>query len=129
MAGSRRVLVVEDDLMVRDLYRSMLVNAHYAVETAENSEELYKKLKFFHPDCILLDVMLPGISGLDILKVLRTNPDYGCQKIKIVLLTNLAQQSITESAIERGADGYIIKADVLPNDLPAIIESLFEKST
>ena len=126
MAGSKKILLIEDDVMIRELYRTTLVNSQHIVEMAENSDEVFRKLQSVHPDIILLDVMLPGLSGLDILKELRTNPIHGCQQTKIILLTNLAQRSVTDSAIESGADGYIIKSDILPTDLPVIISSLEE---
>jgi len=124
VAGSKNVLIVEDDVAIADLYRSALVFRQYKVEIARSADELYPKLKTFHPDCILLDVMLPEVSGLEILKELRTNPVHGCQKTKIVVLTNMAQRSVRDSAIEGGADGFIIKIDILPKDLPQIISSL-----
>ena len=124
MAGSKKILLIEDDVMIRELYKTTLVNSQFSVETAENSDEAYLKLKNFNPDVIFLDVMLPGLSGFDILKELRTNPVHGCQKTFIILLTNLAQRTVTDNAIESGADGYIIKSDILPTDLPKLILSL-----
>lgn len=124
MAGLKNVLVVEDDAMIRDLYKMALANAEYAVEVADSADELYAKLDRFKPDVMFLDVMLPGTSGLEILKELRTNPELGCQNIKVVVLTNLAQRTVADNAMENGADGYIIKADILPKDLPKVIESL-----
>jgi CheY-like chemotaxis protein len=126
MDGSRKILLVEDNVMIRDLYRIALVDKQYTIEVAGEAEAAYQKIADFHPDCILLDIMLPGVSGLEILSELRTNPVHGCQDTKIVVLTNLAQRSATDNAIANGADGYIVKADILPKDLPAIIESLFE---
>ena len=124
MAGLKNVLLVEDDVMIRDLYRSALIHSQYTVEIAGSADELYEKLIQFHPDCIFLDVMLSGVSGIEILKELRTNPVHGCMNAKIVVLTNLAQTSIADSVIAGGADGYIIKADILPKDLSEIIVSL-----
>lgn len=124
MAGLRRILIVEDDAMIRDLYRVTLVDKQYTVEIAADAPTVYKKAPEFRPDCILLDVMLPGVSGLEILKELRGNPVHGCQNAKIIILTNLAQRSATENAMANGADGYVIKADILPKDLPAVISSL-----
>lgn len=126
MAGLRKILIVEDNMMIRDLYRIALVEKQYTVEVATDANEAYQKLKNYHPDCVLLDIMLPGISGLEILQELRKNPAHGCAFAKIVILTNLAQRSATESAIANGADGYIIKSDILPRDLPSVIESLEE---
>lgn len=126
MAGLKNVLIVEDDVMIRELYRSTLVNSQYNVELAGDANELYAKLGNFRPDYIFLDIMLPGVSGLEILKELRTNPTRGCMQTKIVILTNLAQRSVADNAMSSGADGYIIKADILPKDLPDIIASLEE---
>jgi DNA-binding response OmpR family regulator len=128
VAGLKNILVVEDDAMIRDLYKMALANAQYYVEVADSAEELYAKLAKFHPDCIFLDVMLPGTSGLQILKELRTNVALGCTNSKIVVLTNLAQRTVADNAMENGADGFIIKADILPKDLPRVVESLEEES-
>lgn len=126
MAGSKKILIVEDDPLIKDLYRMALDEAGYEVETAESSEETYQKLENFHPDVIFLDVMLPGTSGLEILKELRTNEARGCKDASIVILTNLAQRSVADFAMENGADGFIIKADMLPKDLPGVVTSLEE---
>lgn len=124
MDGLRKILIIEDNTMIRDLYRAALISGQYRVETANDAATAYQKIEIFRPDCILLDVMLPGTSGLEILKELRTNPDRGCQNVKIVILTNLAQRSATDNAMANGADGYIIKSDILPRELPEVIKSL-----
>lgn len=127
MAGLKNVLIVEDDVMIRDLYRIALVEADYTVEVAGNVEEVYAKLANFHPDCVLLDIMLPGTSGLEILQELKTNEARGCTQAKIIMITNLAQRSTVDNALQAGAEGYIIKADILPKDLPKVIASLEEE--
>lgn len=126
MAGLKNILLVEDDPMIRDLYQMALASEQYVVEVADSAEEAYAKLARFQPDCIFLDVMLPGTSGLEILKELRSNPARRCTNAKIVILTNLAQRSVADNAIASGADGYIIKADILPKDLPRVVASLEE---
>lgn len=126
MVGLRNVLVIEDDASIRDLYKITLANAHFNVEVADSAKELYAKLEKFKPDCLFLDVMLPGTSGLEVLKELRTNPARGCMNAKIIVMTNLAQRSVADNAMDNGADGFIIKADILPKDLPRVIESLEE---
>jgi DNA-binding response OmpR family regulator len=124
VAGLRKILIVEDDPMIRDMYRIALVDKQYTVDIAGDSVVAYQKVSTFKPDCVFLDIMLPGVSGLEILRELRTNPIHGCQNVKIVILTNLAQNSVSENAIANGADGFIIKADILPKDLPAVVRSL-----
>lgn len=126
MDGSRKILIVEDNVMIRDLYRIALVDKQYNVMVAGDSLTAYEQIKNSTPDCILLDIMLPGVSGLEILRELRTNQNYNCKNTKIVILTNLAQKSATDNAISNGADGYIVKADILPKDLPSIVESVLE---
>ncbi|MDB5183326.1 MAG: Response regulator receiver protein [Candidatus Saccharibacteria bacterium] len=127
MAGLKNVLLVEDEPMIRDLYRIALADSGYTVEVADNADEAFTKLGKFQPDCIFLDVMLPGTSGLEILTELRSNPAHGCMDAKIVILTNLAQRSVADNAMEHGADGYVIKADIFPRDLPKVIKSLEEE--
>lgn len=127
MAGLKNILVVEDDPSIRDMYRMALANAQYSVEVADSADEMYAKLDLFQPDCIFLDVMLPNVSGLEILKELRTNPAHGCMNAKIVVLTNLAQRSVADNAMDNGADGFIIKAEILPKDLDKVIKSLEEE--
>jgi DNA-binding response OmpR family regulator len=124
MDGTKKVLIVEDEPMLRNLYQRALTYADYATAVARNADETYEKLTRFKPDYIILDVMLPGKSGLELLQELRTDPQYGCQEVKIIILTNLAQHSVADNAMEHGADAYIIKADILPIDLPEIIQSL-----
>lgn len=126
MAGLRNVLIIEDDVVIRDLYRTALVQADYTVENVGSAEELYQKLATFKPDVVFLDIMLPNISGLEILKELRTNPAHQCADAKIIMLTNLAQRSVIDNAMENGADGYVIKAEILPRDLSTVIASLEE---
>lgn len=123
MAGSKNVLLIEDEPMIRDLYRAALEGSQYVVEIADSADDAYAKLEKFHPDYIFLDVMLPGKSGLEILQELRATPAYGCVNATIIVLTNLAQRSVADNAMEHGADGYIIKADILPQDLPKVIRS------
>lgn len=124
MDGSKNVMLVEDDAMIRELYTTVLVSSQYVVQTAVGAAELYEKLQTFHPAYVLLDLMLPGVSGLEILKELRANPVHGCQKAKIILLTNMSESTFKDDAIKGGADGYLIKADTVLTDLPGIIASV-----
>lgn len=124
MAGFQNVLIVEDEVMIRELYFITFTKAGYKVAVASSADEAFAQLPKFKPDIIFLDIMLPGMSGIDILKKLRTDPQYGCTNTKIVLITNLGQQNLAEVAMTEHADGYVIKADIVPKNLVAIAKSL-----
>ncbi|HSW66793.1 MAG TPA: response regulator [Bacillota bacterium] len=128
MAGFQNVLIVEDEVMIRELYYLALQKAGYTVKLAGDATGTFKVLESFQPDIVFLDIMLPGMSGIDILKKLRNTPEYHCQQTKIVLITNLGQQNLADVALAERADGYVIKADIVPKDLIRIIHSL-EKDT
>lgn len=123
MAGLPSVLIVEDEVMIRELYFFTLQRAGYEVRTSGDATETFSTLREYHADIIFLDIMLPGMSGLDILKTLRNDPQYGAKESRIVLITNLGQQNLAETAMHEHADGYIIKADIVPKDLITVIES------
>lgn len=124
MAGFQNILIVEDEVMIRELYFITFTKAGYKTEVAGNADETFAVIQRFQPDIIFLDIMLPGISGIDILKKLRNDPQYHCQQTKIVLITNLGQQNLAEVAMAEHADGYVIKADIVPKNLVAIAKSL-----
>ena len=112
----RRVLIVEDDIFLREMYVHTFEKHGYEVESAEDGQlgiDLANKDPF---DIILLDIMLPKKNGVEVLKELR-QPDAKAAKTPIILLSNLGQDSIISEAFTLGADGYILKADVLPNEV------------
>jgi len=117
-------MIVEDDERLRELYSTILSQSQYNVQTAVSASELYDKLQNFKPDVMLLDLMLPGTSGIEILKELRKNPAHNCQQTKIMLLTNMSESTFKDEAIKEGADGYLIKADIELNELPGIISEI-----
>ena len=123
MAGLSKILLVEDNVDIIELYAPVL-KAHYELAVAATVDEALKTVPEFRPDFIFLDVMLPGgKSGLDALMTLRTNPAYGCTNVPIVMLTNLGLTDKLQRTWEEYADGYVIKAEILPHQLPDIIES------
>ena len=111
----RKVLFIEDELFIGELYTRALTKANYQVKIIKDGEEGYKEAATDTYDIILLDLMLPNMLGLDILKRLRTEkPNL---KAKIIITTNLEQSKDHRQAIENEADGYLIKAEVTPRQL------------
>jgi len=124
MAGSKTILFVEDDKPIAEMYSRVLEREGYQVEFAYNGAEGIQKAQSKHYDLILLDIMMPEKTGIEVLHVLRGDDGKGSPETKIVILTNLAQDKTSQEALKAQADGYIIKADIVPSQLAGIISKL-----
>jgi CheY-like chemotaxis protein len=102
-----KVLLVEDDESLRILYSRSLRLKKYDVETAVNGADALVKVGIYMPDVIVLDIMMPELSGIEVLKVLKSDPEY--KKIPILMLTTASEISTIKECLEEGATGYIIK--------------------
>ncbi|MGF7229275.1 MAG: response regulator [Candidatus Saccharibacteria bacterium] len=122
-AGLQKILLVEDDQLIREMYQLFLKDKGYIVGTAGDGEEALQVVRSFRPELIFLDIMMPKLNGLEVLKILRSDPSYGCTTCKIVLLTNLGDDTIAEH-VKGQIDGYAIKAEITLSDLVDIITSL-----
>lgn len=118
------VLCVEDEFFISELYDRALRKAGYEVTTALNGNDGLKLAQTDKYDIILLDLMVPGVSGMDILKTLRNPVETPHLHSRIVITTNLVQDDVVRQQIESQADGYIIKADITPNELVKFLEKL-----
>ena len=124
MAGSKRILFVEDDRPISEMYARALTRQGYTVDFAYDGTEGLAKAEQGNYDLILLDIMMPGLTGIEILHRLRGEDGQGLPETKIVILTNLGQDKTSEEALKSQADGYIIKAEVVPSELAEIISKL-----
>lgn len=128
MAGQRKILLVEDNIQIVDMYSTVIKKYGYDIKTAFTVDKALEIAKDYHPDLIFLDIMLPGgKTGLNALMILRTDKSYGCYDKPIVMLTNLGINDKIEKAWQEYADGYVIKAEIVPHDLPNIIKSFLEE--
>ena len=124
MAGLPKILLVEDTLQIADIYMQVLSKRGLTVKLATTVDELLAVIVDYKPDLIFLDIMLPGgRTGLDALILLRSNPEYGAIKTRIVLLTNLGQSEEIQKLWQEYADGYVVKAEIDPHELFDIIKS------
>lgn len=124
MAGSKSILFIEDDKPIAQMYSRILERDGYQVDFAYDGAEGLKQALSKHYDLILLDIMMPEKTGIEVLKELRGEDGTGLQGTKIVILTNLAQDKTSQEALKSQADGYIIKADIVPSQLAGIVEKL-----
>lgn len=111
----QRILIIEDDFFVRDLYDRELAREGFEVSTAEDGAEGLLKVIEEKPDLVLLDIMLPKMSGLDVLKKLKEKEEV--KDIPVVLLTNLGQDNVIREGFSLGAIGYLIKAAYTPTQI------------
>lgn len=123
---SKRILIVEDEQFLRDLYYELLKEEGYRVEAVEDGERGYDKMVLGGYDLVLLDIMLPKIDGLTILQKLQKNPPRKPNG-KIVLLTNLGQEGIIKEGFNLGATGYLIKSAMTPDQVLSEIKNFLTK--
>lgn len=122
---AKRILIVEDEPYLRNLYIQLLTDESYSVEQASNGDEAYEKMHQGGFDLVLLDIMLPHINGLEIMKKLTENPPLKPNK-SIVALTNLPSDKLQKEIQSYGAKGYFIKSDYDPNQLLTQIKSFLK---
>ena len=109
----KKILVVEDEDYLRDIYIDVLEEEGYEVDQASDGEKGFTKMKAGGYDLVLLDLMLPKIDGLEILRKLKKSPSAKPNK-NIVLLTNLNKDLSISKGIAIKIQGYLIKSDLTP---------------
>ncbi len=111
----KRILLVEDDDALASVYLSRLQIEGFDVRRVANGEEALAVTLNYRPDLILLDVMMPKVSGFDVLDILRNTPEIA--NTKIIMLTALSQDSDKDRAEALGADDYLVKSQVVIADV------------
>lgn len=115
MDTKSKILIVEDDQFLRELYSDTLKAEGYEIDSAEDGEIALQKILTGGWDLILLDIIIPKINGLEVMKQVLSKPPTNPNKC-IVFLTNLDKGEEIKQALELG-NGYIIKSQVTPGDL------------
>jgi len=110
-----KILLVEDDIGLATVYKARLAAEGFEVFHCENGEEALSDAIKYKPDLILLDVMMPKISGFDVLDILRNTPET--VNVKVIMLTALSQEKDVEKAKKLGADDYLVKSQVVIADV------------
>lgn len=112
---SKRILLVEDDDALANVYLMRLQAEGYEVRRVANGEDALSDALSFNPDLILLDVMMPKVSGFDVLDMLRNTPETA--QVKVIMLTALSQDSDKERAQSLGVNDYLVKSQVVIADV------------
>lgn len=122
---AQRILVVEDDLFLRELYADILTAEGYKVETAGDGEEALQKMKVGGYDLVLLDIIMPKMDGLEVMRQVQTTPPQNPNKC-VVFLTNLDKDEEIKTALKLG-QGYLIKSQITPGSLVEEVKNYISK--
>lgn len=110
-----KILLVEDDIALREIYSARFTAEDFDVITASDGEEALTQAIQGKPDLIILDIMMPKISGMDVLDILRSTPET--KNTKIIIMSALSQSSDIERGKELGADAYLVKSQSTLSDV------------
>jgi len=111
----KRILLVEDDDALASVYLVRLQAEGFDVRRVANGEDALAAAISYKPDLVLLDVMMPKVSGFDVLDILRNTPETA--NLKIIILTALSQESDKQRAVQLGVDDYLVKSQVVITDV------------
>ena len=118
----KKILVVDDDVKIVELVKLYLARDGYAVLTAYNGTEALREAREFHPDLIVLDIMLPGLDGLAVCRTLRAE-----SSVPIILLTAKTTEDDRITGLDLGADDYVTKP-FSPKELAARVRAVFRRT-
>jgi len=113
--NTKKILLVEDDDALASVYQTRLEAEGFDIKRVPNGEDALAAALSYKPDLILLDVMMPKVSGFDVLDILRNTPET--TNVKIIMLTALSQDTDKERAQSLGVDDYLVKSQVVIADV------------
>jgi DNA-binding response OmpR family regulator len=122
--NGRKVLCIEDERFISELYVRALTQEGYQVDAIADGKEALAAAEKNEYDIILLDLMIPNLSGIDVLRSLKNPSRVPPIKAKIIIITNLEQREDVRADIEKQADGYVVKAEVTPHELVKLLGNI-----
>jgi len=119
-----KIAIVEDDQTISQMYRFKFEAEGYKVETAENGKLGLELIESMKPDVVLLDLMMPEMTGDQVLAVMRKS-NWG-KDTKVVILTNMGEQEIPDSVRKLGVSAVVLKADMTPRQVFELVTKLLD---
>ena len=119
---AKKILIIEDDRFISEMYARSLKGAGYSVDEVVTGPEGYERAKGGAYDFVLLDIMIPDKTGVEVLEDLRGPDGQGLPNIKIIIMTNFEQDDAARQSMEKLADAYLIKAEITPKRMVEIVQ-------
>lgn len=117
-----KILLVDDDAFLRDMYAAKFAEEGDEVDAAKDGHETLRKLDQGEYDVILLDMVMPGLAGVELINEIRQH-EKG-KTIKCIVLSNKGDEADINEATEAGAIGYIVKAEAIPSEVVSRVKEL-----
>jgi two-component system, OmpR family, alkaline phosphatase synthesis response regulator PhoP len=114
------VLLIEDDEAAAEMYRLRLQRDGYTVITASDGEEGLRRAREDHPDLVYLDIRLPKLDGLEVLRQIRASAETAA--LPVIILSNYGEPDLREKGLQLGVLDYLVKADTTPSQLSEAVE-------
>jgi len=122
----KKILLVEDDNFIIDIYITKLKEVGFSVQSAVNGEDALAKIKQSSPDLVLLDIVLPQVTGFEFLQEIKSMPEL--KNVPVIVLSNLGQKKEIEKGLSLGAAKYLIKAHYTPTEVVEEIRTVLNKN-
>lgn len=119
------ILLAEDDIILAELYTERLKQEGFSIVHASNGEDAIKYVEEYRPALIILDIMMPRMNGLDVLKQLKDKPET--KNIPVIIVTALVQEIEKINKMMTQADAYIVKSEVLPGEIIEVVKNRLER--
>lgn len=117
---SKKILLVEDDDALANVYMTRLEAEGFETRRVNNGEDALATAIEYRPDLVMLDVMMPKVSGFEVLDIIRNTPETA--NLKVIILTALGQEGDKQRASQLGADDYLVKSQVVITDVVSKIK-------
>jgi len=121
----KKIVIIEDDKFLRELISKKLSDAGYEVLEAIDGEEGIKRVKESKPDLVLLDLILPGIDGFEVLSQIKQDPLFS--DLPVIILSNLGQKEDVEKGLKLGAVDFLVKAHFTPGEIIEKIKKILRE--
>ncbi len=125
MADGKKILIIEDEAFLSEMYQTKFQSLHYQVSSADNGQDGLSMMHKDKPDIVLLDIIMPVMDGYTVLREIRKDPQL--KDTLVVIFSNLGQEEEITKGLQLGADDYLVKSNLTPTELVGKVEKVLAK--